>query len=97
MDAEFFTTILRKGLIKAANDGMGDSWTSQQNKVPVLSSEQTLNRLSDNEVHVLDWPARFSDPNIIGSACKLVFRELYKHIKSFKTTWSWKKLLSMLS
>lgn len=36
IDAEFFTTILRKGLLPAVNEGMRGIWTLQQDDAPIL-------------------------------------------------------------
>lgn len=66
MDAQYYTTILGEGLLRAANKAISELWTLQQENVPIHTVDHTRCWLEDNDVHVLDWPARSLDLNIIG-------------------------------
>lgn len=84
MDAKYYTNILEEGLISAANDAMGELWSLQQDNAPIHTAEHTRSWLEDNDVHVLDWPARSPDLNIIENVWGMVVRTVYKDGKRYE-------------
>lgn len=77
MDSKYYTNTLKEVLILAANNAMGDLQTLTHNNAPNHTGEHIRNRACDNDVHVLDWPARFPDLNVITNIWGVVVREVY--------------------
>lgn len=84
MDAQYYTTILEESLLRAVNDAMEDIWTLRQDNVPIHTAVHTIELLEDNDIHVLDCPARSPDLNITVNVFGMVVRKVYKDRKRNK-------------
>lgn len=65
---------MEESLFSAANDVFSDVPTLQQDNALIHSAANTKNWPDDNDVHVLEWPVVFSDPNIIENVWMLRYR-----------------------
>lgn len=83
--SEHYTTILGEGLIPAGNKAIRERWTLQHDNAPIHIAAYTCLRLGDNDVQVLDWPARSPDLNIIKRVWEMVVRSVYKNGKRYKS------------
>lgn len=64
-NTEYYKKILGEGLLLVADEAMRDLRTSRPNEAPIHTSKHTHLWVEKNDMHALDWPARFSNPKII--------------------------------
>lgn len=84
MVAQYYTTILGKGLLLAGNEAMGALRTLEQD-TPIHTAVRKRCWLEDHDLHVLDWPAGSLDLEFIEDLCGYVARNIYKVGKRLKT------------
>lgn len=85
MDAEYCTTILCEGLLRAANGAMGELWILQQNNAPIYTSEHARCWLKKDNFHVLNWPAHLPDLDIIKIVWGYVAMDIYKNGRRYES------------
>lgn len=83
VDSKYYCDVLEDALLPQANELYQDWWTFVQDNASVHNSEYTRAWLDSNDVHVLPWPARSPDLNIIENVWGAMARHVYAHGRQF--------------
>ena len=84
MDAKKYCKILGENMLPHLREKMALECIFQQNNDPKHSSCLARNFLSDNDVHILDWPSQSPDLSPIENLWKLLDREVKRKHPSNK-------------
>ena len=85
MNSQKYADMLQENLLPRARQLAGRNWIYQQDNAPIHVSKHTNDRLNENRVRVLDWPARSPDLNPIENLWGIVTRDVYGKGRQYTT------------
>lgn len=83
MDSKYYCEVLEQALLPDATQRYGDIWTFVQDNASIHSSNYSKSWLEANDVHVLQWPAKSPDLNIIENVWGTMARKVYAHGRQY--------------
>ena len=90
-DAKAYIGILQECLLTYFQSNMKKSCIFQQDNAPIHTSKCTKTWMEDNNVAILNWPARSPDLNLIENVWRLMVQNIYENGRSFKNKEDLKK------
>ena len=83
-DFKAYIGTLQKCLLPYCQGNMEKSWIFQQDNAPIHTSKCTKTWMEDNNVAILDWPARSLDLNPIENVWRSMVQNIYENGRSFR-------------
>lgn len=85
MNSQGYQNVLEQFLLPVAGEICGDGWVFQQDNAAVHTSRSTVQWFQDNQVQVLQWPARSPDLNPIENLWGILSRRVYANGKQYQS------------